>query len=312
MIEAYGDLGTNTFHQIIMHRHSDSTYTVLDYRVEFVKLMHESTEFLSEAAAQRAFAVLEHYAQLHSQFQVERVCWCATEGLRRLDSNMQFQNAILNTLHIRIQLISGQEEARLIADSLAACVLPSTAFLGFDIGGGSTELIAQLPGNERIMRSFPMGAAILFKTFHKSDPIQAQEIAEMQAYIHSHLQAFKQLLAAHQQFDFAVGSSGSLDSVLEILHFPQAEAEIFGEQAYADIKRADLIAVKDALIPLDLPARLKVKGLLDKRAEMMPAALILADAILETFEIDSLRVSQFSLLKALVETQYFNQIQACQ
>lgn len=299
ILQSYADLGTNTFHHIIIERYQGGNYKILDYRVRFVKLMSGGIQVMEPEAKKRAFQALQEFKSLISEYQIHQAGWFATEGLRSLDSSREFRDEVAEHLGINIQLISGDEEAKFISSSLAKCA-PNNSFLGFDLGGGSTELIYHSP-SQQFSSSYKMGAAVLFNTFHKSEPIAPTEIFETEQYCNAFIDQFLTQITNCSP-EVLIGASGSLDSVLELLYFPRTETEIFSNNLFIEINYSEFKQVYQQVIQASLSERLSLNGMNQKRAEMMSSALIAVNTLWKRFPNLPLRISRFSLLMALVNT----------
>lgn len=97
---------------------------------------------LSDASMQRtldALAVCRRKIDFHEVFRIRAV---ATEACRRASNAQQLIDEIYERLKLRIEIISGEEEARLILTGCAGVLNYKIPYgVVFDIGGGSTEAI---------------------------------------------------------------------------------------------------------------------------------------------------------------------------
>ncbi len=141
---------------------------------------------ITEAAAERALAVFQRYAQLILEARCDRVLAVGTEALRRASNGAEIVariDAVLAPVGARLEIIAGQREAAL---SFAAVRGSFPALHGVrtvvDIGGGSTELVV---GDEAILEviSLPIGSVVLTEAHITHDPPTEDERASLLAAI---------------------------------------------------------------------------------------------------------------------------------
>ncbi|HEX6842451.1 MAG TPA: Ppx/GppA phosphatase family protein [Stellaceae bacterium] len=137
------DLGTNNC-RLLVARGMGRSFRVIDAFSRIVRLGEglAATGVLSEAAMNRTIEALKVCAGKVAHRQVTRARYVATEACRRAANCAEFVERVQSDTGIAIEIISTDEEARLVVAGCAplldrrvpyACV--------FDIGGGSTELV---------------------------------------------------------------------------------------------------------------------------------------------------------------------------
>lgn len=110
----------------------------------------------------------KHIMNVH---QVEAFRACATSAMRDSINGTELVSAIANETGIKIEIIDGAEEARLIFSSgLMQSIQPEEeAFLYVDVGGGSTE-VSVFEGNRLIdSRSFNIGTIRILNKLDKKE-----------------------------------------------------------------------------------------------------------------------------------------------
>ena len=88
------DLGTNTFHLMIINPQSANPYMPIYRQKEFVKLVEGGLDYILPVAFERGLQTMQHYAQLIAQHQITTVYAFATEGLRKATNSEQFIQAV--------------------------------------------------------------------------------------------------------------------------------------------------------------------------------------------------------------------------
>ena len=114
---------------------------------------------------------------------------------------------------IKVEIIEGTEEARLIFLGMKnALPINDKSVLGIDIGGGSTEFIYGVNGKPVFAESIKIGAVRLSKKFFPNFIITESSIKECSEYVEEQIK-LNQNIDCNINFDFAVGSSGTIDTI---------------------------------------------------------------------------------------------------
>src|SRR5699024_10107234 len=121
---------------------------------------------ISEAASERALACLERFGQRLDEVPAECVRALGTNTLREAENARAFLVRAARALGHRIEVISGQEEARLIYRGVNRSVagLPPRRLV-VDIGGGSTECIVGEDNDIDFAESLHMGCVSYSQRF---------------------------------------------------------------------------------------------------------------------------------------------------
>ena len=109
------DLGSNSFHMLVV-RVVDDEIHVVDKIRKRVRLAAGLTaaRMLEPHVRQRALKCLRNFGQRLVDIPVENVRVCATNTFRKLADGEAFTRAAETALGYPIDIISGQEEARLV------------------------------------------------------------------------------------------------------------------------------------------------------------------------------------------------------
>jgi exopolyphosphatase/guanosine-5'-triphosphate,3'-diphosphate pyrophosphatase len=202
--------------------------------------------------------------------------------------------AVETVTGIQIRTLSGTEEANYIGQGLSCdpAIAGMTSFIQTDIGGGSLELIRFEAGQIQQAISLQLGAVRLTERFIEN--IDAALSFKTEATIHTYVT--EQLM--NSGFDFspaelpliATGGAYSLSRALLV-------AEVGGEidNSSPHLERSSLNQLKNKLAPLPLKERLNIPQLPAARADIMPTALIIIDALLEVSKHSSITHSFYNL-----------------
>jgi exopolyphosphatase/guanosine-5'-triphosphate,3'-diphosphate pyrophosphatase len=167
------DIGTNSIKLLVANVEEDGTLDVVLREKEMVRLGSETlrTGVLSPEAIEAGASTVEHLAKLAHGSGAEVVRAVATCAVREATNSDAFVAAVKKRTGVRVDVISGEEEARLINLAVRS-EFPATndpLFL-VDIGGGSTEFVVSNGTRVLLTESLPLGVVRLNDRHAKSDP----------------------------------------------------------------------------------------------------------------------------------------------
>ena len=167
------DIGTNSIKLLVANVEDDGTLEVLSREKAMVRLGSETlrTGRLSPEAIEAGASTVEHLAKLAASSGAEVVRAVATCAVRESSNADDFLQAVKKRTGIRVDVISGEEEARLINLALRSefPAQQDPLFL-VDIGGGSTELVISDGSRVLLTESLPLGVVRLVDRFGRNDP----------------------------------------------------------------------------------------------------------------------------------------------
>ena len=189
------DLGTNNC-RLLVARSVGRSFRVIDAFSRIVRLGEglAASGVLSEAAMARTIEALKVCAGKVAHRKVTRARYVATEACRRAANCAEFVDRVQSDTGFAIEIISTDEEARLVVAGCAPLLDRRTPYACvFDIGGGSTELVwLRVPRDPRApprvegFISLPHGVVTLSDRYGGRDVAVATYdamIAEMRAAV---------------------------------------------------------------------------------------------------------------------------------
>jgi exopolyphosphatase / guanosine-5'-triphosphate,3'-diphosphate pyrophosphatase len=242
------------------------------------RVSHDAMEFLS--------GVLARMAAIYRRLDVISVRAVATAAIRDASNQQEFLARASAALGSDVEIISGQEEARLIHLGVhSRWPHPKERFLIIDIGGGSAEIILSQDDRIELAFSKPLGALRLQELFLKSDPPRASELHRLEQYVGERIEsAVRRMGNAH--IDRVVGTSATASAVVCAANqIPRSRRD------EADRHRATTAQIRKLyrdICPMDVAARQKIVGIGPRRAEIIiPGSAVLL-RVLEAFHMPAL------------------------
>jgi len=173
------DIGSNSIKLIVVDAAASDSFAVLAREKEVVRLGHETLTkgVLSPEAIERAITCIQRFKTAAEVRQTEEIVAVATASVREAKNSSQFIRQVGKATGIRVDILSGVEEARLIG--LAAsrgCANRGAINMNIDIGGGSTEISLFRDGTPISLFSVRVGAVRLTERYLKSDPPKPKQL----------------------------------------------------------------------------------------------------------------------------------------
>ena len=137
------DLGTNSFHAVIVDVFADGTFETVDALKEMVTLGKNGVGYnLTPESMNLGIDALKKFKTLSDSYRSDLIIAYATSAIREAPNGGEFIQRAIDEVRIKIQAIPGIMEAELIAHAVQHSLnLGSQKALIIDIGGGSTEFI---------------------------------------------------------------------------------------------------------------------------------------------------------------------------
>lgn len=296
MIGAVIDLGTNTFNLLIAKNVGSKIKEIVREK-KTVKIGKGglSNNFITEDAYIRAIQAINEYAQLIQAYNVNDKRIVATSAFRTTNNGLQLANEIEKIINAKVEIIDGEKEAEYIYHGIRRAVpLTEKKVLMLDIGGGSNELIIANINQIYWMQSFKLGISRLIEHFHPNDPLNPNEIELITNYIRKELEPLKTALNNFPT-DTLVGSSGSFDTISNILHFKQTGKPISIFNTWNNINIMQFWRLLDLLIISSYEQRKNIQGMDMTRIEMIPIAALFIRVVLEFFNCQHVFHSTYAI-----------------
>jgi exopolyphosphatase/guanosine-5'-triphosphate,3'-diphosphate pyrophosphatase len=280
------DLGTNSVHMVVVKINPAlPAFNIVDVEKATVRLGERcpQTGQLTIEAMGRAIAALRRCMEIAQAWKAEQTLAVATSAVREAPNGKDFLLRIESELGLKVNLISGQEEARRIyLGVLSGIEFEGNPHLIIDIGGGSTELILADEQRPRHLSSTKVGAVRLTAEFVKSDPIDARDFERLQAYVKGMFEwpmdSLKKKIKSGETIKM-VGTSGTIESLIRIDAYGQQGNSPASLHGYI-LTLERLRAIIQKLKRLSYAERCRIPGMSEKRAEIILAgAVILQEAM---------------------------------
>ena len=294
------DLGTNSFHALIVEIFSDGSFYTVDKLKEMVLLAEKGLgDKLSDQAMDRGIEALKKIKLLADNQQAETILAYATSAIREAENGGDFIQRAIDEVGVKINAIPGRIEAELIGLAVQHGIrMPKNPAVIMDIGGGSVEFILADQEKFHHLSSKKLGVARMTAKFIDHDPITQKEIDSLKDHFDNQLADVAEAFAMHRS-SMLVGSSGTMENIgLMIAHRNNKTPNLTVNEL--EFTEKEFFEFYDDIIALDEKKRAKLKGLDEKRIKLLPAGLVLVYYILEKFGIKRVKISSQALREGIV------------
>ncbi|KAL7120029.1 hypothetical protein ACP275_02G098200 [Erythranthe tilingii] len=305
------DIGTNSFKLTVVRVDPSSGRFLTFNRLKEPVILGldtittSSAPTISAASLDRAITAIrkfQHFIHSH-RLPPSHLRLVATSAVREASNKSQFIGAVNEALGIDVEVISGEEEARLIYLGILQFfpVFTSTV-LTIDIGGGSTEFTVGLNGNVLFSKSLRLGHVTLTQQF--------SDVTKMREHIRNELEA-SDLIGKINDFkiDAVIGSSGTIRAIEKAVCKGYARkieenVGVFEEFTKREWRftRHELRCLVERLYDEESEINGKVKRsrFFKKRAAFILAGTVLLDEVFEKLAIEEIEVSEYALGEGVI------------
>jgi exopolyphosphatase/guanosine-5'-triphosphate,3'-diphosphate pyrophosphatase len=296
------DLGTNTFNLLIVETDNNGGYKKIASNRIPVKLGEGSINrgFIADIPFNRGISALKEYSKTIKELKIEKVVALATSAIRTAKNGLDFISKARSEAGIEVEVIDGNREAELIYfGNRKAVKMDDNLSLIMDIGGGSTEFIIANADTIFWKKSFLLGAARLLEFIKPSDPITESESKRLFNYFDEQLIPLLDACKKYKPVEL-IGSSGAFDSIVDMMAGEYNEETLSDKKTEYDIDLIKYFPLSKKIIASTYNQRLKTKGLIEMRVDMIVISCLFVDYILTRLDLKKLRVSTYSLKEGVL------------
>lgn len=210
------------------------------------------TGSIGEEKIRRLMETMRAFIHLMHVFNVRYYRACATSAMREAGNGSEVAALIQRQAGLRIDIISGAQEADLVfsAGALNELMNPDSTYLHVDVGGGSTEVVVYRDHRKEASNSFPIGTLRL---------LSGAVTSEVQEDFANRLQ---ELVAGYRP-QAIIASGGNINKTLKLL----------GKKDGDSVSYASLAKFHQNLSALSFEERLERYKMNSYRADVIVPAL---------------------------------------
>ncbi len=293
------DIGTNSIRCIVVEVDQQGRYTILDDEKATVRLGENlaASGSISPAAFARAVDAMSRIRKLIDGLKVTEVEAVATSAVRSASNGTELVSVLTRELGREIKVITGEEEAELVARSVRHNFdMSGKRYMIIDIGGGSVEIMSAVANHVENCSSLELGAVRMTDRFMKSDPVLDSEITKLRRFVRSELkEKLAEKTSSVQTFICSGGTITTLAAmVMNMRH------QTYSTAHGLEVLRSEVVHLLAMLARKDIRSLRNVPGLSPDRADIIVAGLVVIDELLKYFGANILLVNERGIREGLI------------
>ncbi|PJA98197.1 MAG: exopolyphosphatase [Ignavibacteriales bacterium CG_4_9_14_3_um_filter_30_11] len=295
------DIGSNSFHLLIIKKEKNNLITLFKKK-EIIRLGSEygaKQKKISPKEIKKSIKILKGFREISEKYNA-KILAKATSALREAKNKKKYIIKIYKETGIKIIPITGVEEAEFIYKGMMlALPIKDKKVLCIDIGGGSTEIILGNKGKILFSSSIKIGAVRLMNKYFPDYHITKQNILKCRIYVEEKLSSKKDL-NFEEKYNLVIGASGTIHAAAAMVHYDKYKKPLANPNGYSFTKK-EFNKIYDKVLNIRTSLeRLGINGLEAKRADIIPAGLIILDVIINLFNIKKIKLSTGALREGIV------------
>jgi exopolyphosphatase/guanosine-5'-triphosphate,3'-diphosphate pyrophosphatase len=273
------DVGTNAAKLKICKVNSEEISTLYQTRIP-LRLGDDvfDNERISETKKEQFIHTIQAFYSTCLAFELDKIRAVATSAMRIAENAQEIIREIKSNVKLDLEVISGDEEARLIQEGLSLLDFDKTKpYLIIDVGGGSTEISTFENGEKIAAKSFELGAIRLLR--HKENETIWQDLTDWLT---------NSIGIEHEIRVF--GTGGNINKVHKIL-------------ATSNSDQISLFKIKELhqeMFPLTFQERMTKFDLKVDRADVIVPAMEIFIFILEKLQVNSISIPKIGLSDGII------------
>ncbi|CAO95239.1 exopolyphosphatase [Erwinia tasmaniensis] len=285
------DLGSNSFHMLVVREVAGSIQTIARIKRK-VRLAAglDADNNLSAEAMDRGWQCLRLFSEQLQDIPPEQIRVVATATLRIAANAGSFLAQAQKLLGCPVNVISGEEEARLIYQGVSHTTGGSDKRLVVDIGGGSTELVTGRGSQPTTLYSLSMGCVTWLERYFSDRQLGKVNFEQAEQAARAMIRPIADSLKA-QGWQVCVGASGTVQALQEIMMAQGMDERITLNK---------LQQLKQRAIECGKLEELEIEGLTLERALVFPSGLSILIAIFSELNISSMTLAGGALREGLL------------
>jgi exopolyphosphatase/guanosine-5'-triphosphate,3'-diphosphate pyrophosphatase len=237
---------------------------------------------ISPEKKKKLLDTIKAYKLLMDLYNVESCRACATSAMRDASNSKEIMAEIYAETGIKIELITGHEEANIIYEThIAEKLDENKSYLYVDVGGGSTEITLFADNHIVFKESFNIGTIRLL-----NDKVTDEQWEHMKWFIKTHTKDYQPVEA--------IGSGGNINKIFSISK--RKEGKPLSLELLKDFhKELSLNTVEE---------RKHVYNLRNDRADVIVPALQIYIAVMRWADAEEIYVPKIGLADGIVKLMY--------
>lgn len=295
------DIGTNSVHMVVARVSGRDRFEVVTRHKEVVRLGSGADDMrkLTPEAMDRGIEALTRCRQLADSFDATLTA-VATSAVREADNAAKFLQRAWVDAGVRVEVIGGLEEARLIhLGVLQSLAVYDKRVMLCDVGGGSTELLHAEGDSVLASRSFKIGAIRMTERFFPDGVISGSSVRKARRYVRDAIALYRRETSMLPPERFVL-TSGTAECLVRMAVLRSGGGEPTTMNGAAVSAEALAAVIDDVLAAKDPEARAGLAGMDGSRADIIAGGAVVIDEVVNAFGITEVTFADSALREGVL------------
>ncbi|MBG7701766.1 Ppx/GppA family phosphatase [Streptomyces sp. MC1] len=294
------DVGSNTVHLLVVDAHPGACpLPAHSHKAELrlAQLLDDSGAIGDEGIDQ-LIAVVRDALQAAEDKGVEDLLPFATSAVREATNADDVLQRVADETGVRLQVLSGAEEARLTFLAVRRWFGWSAGrLLVLDIGGGSLEIAFGIDEEPDAAVSLPLGAGRLTAGWLPGDPPAPEDVRALRRHVRTEIARTVGEFSRFGAPDHVVATSKTFKQLARIAG---AARSAEGPYVQRELKRESLEAWVPRLSGMTVEQRAELPGVSEGRAGQLLAGALVAEGAMDLFGVEKLEICPWALREGVI------------
>ncbi|MFF9771431.1 Ppx/GppA family phosphatase [Streptomyces sp. NPDC053086] len=294
------DVGSNTVHLLVVDAHPGARPLPAHSHKADLRLAQllDDSGAIGDDGIDKLIAVVRDALQAAEDKGVEDLLPFATSAVREATNADDVLTRVADETGVRLQVLSGAEEARLTFLAVRRWFGWSAGkLLVLDIGGGSLEIAYGMDEEPDTAVSLPLGAGRLTAGWLPGDPPAPEDVRALRRHVRTEIARTVLEFSRSGTPDHVVATSKTFKQLARIAGAARSAEGLYVQR---ELKRASLEAWVPRLAGMTADQCAELPGVSEGRAGQLLAGALVAEGAMDLFRVESLEVCPWALREGVI------------
>ncbi|MFF9604692.1 Ppx/GppA family phosphatase [Streptomyces sp. NPDC014684] len=294
------DVGSNTVHLLVVDAHPGARPLPAHSHKADLRLAQllDGSGAIGDDGIHRLVDVVRDALQAAEDKGVEDLLPFATSAVREATNADDVLARVENETGVRLQVLTGPEEARLTFLAVRRWFGWSAGkLLVLDIGGGSLEIAYGMDEEPYAAVSLPLGAGRLTAGWLPGDPPAPDDVRALRRHVRTEIARTVGEFSRFGAPDHVVATSKTFKHLARIAGAARSAEGLYVQR---ELKRESLEAWVPRLAGMTAEQCAELPGVSEGRAGQLLAGALVAEGAMDLFRVESLEICPWALREGVI------------
>ncbi|MDO9379329.1 MAG: Ppx/GppA phosphatase family protein [Nocardioidaceae bacterium] len=294
------DIGSNTGHLLVVDAYRGAPPLPAFAHKEPLRLAEhlDASGAVDATGVSRLVTFVQEAGRVAEDKGCAEVVAFATSAVRDATNADDVLRRVREESGVEIEVLPGADEARLTFLAVRRWFGWSSGRLGvFDIGGGSLEIATGSDESPDVEQSLPLGAGRLTREWFGNGGDVEEQVRGLRRHVRTQIANDAGAMMRGGGFDHAVATSKTFRSLARLCGAPPSSE---GSYVRRSLKAESLRECLQTLPGLSVEQIAELPGVSPNRAHQLVAGAVVADAVMDLFNVDELEICPWALREGVL------------